>query len=87
VNVGGYLQEAGGPTRFADEAHIFVIRADGSVFSKAKHGHFDSLPVYPGDTLVVPTNAMKTSKMRNFVDWSQIISGFGVGAAAVNVLK
>ncbi|MDQ2950479.1 MAG: SLBB domain-containing protein, partial [Acidobacteriota bacterium] len=87
ANIRTYLGEAGGPTRFADESHIFVIRADGSVYSRTKHAHFESLLMYPGDTLVVPTNAMKTSKMRTFVDWSQVISGFGIGAAAVNVLK
>jgi polysaccharide biosynthesis/export protein len=87
ANIRGYLQEAGGPTRFADESHIFVIRADGSVCSRTKHPHFEAQLLYPGDTLIVPTNAMKMSKVRTFVDWSQVVSGFGIGAAAINVLK
>ncbi len=57
ANIRGYLQEAGGPTRFADESHIFVIRADGSVCSRTKHPHFEAQLLYPGDTLIVPTNA------------------------------
>ena len=82
-----YLKLSGGPTRYADPAHMFVIRADGSVVAKANHSGFESLDVEPGDAVVVPTNLLKTSKMRMAMDWSQIISGFGIGAAAVNVLK
>ncbi len=32
--LGDYLKQAGGPTRDADKARIFVIRADGAVLSK-----------------------------------------------------
>jgi hypothetical protein len=49
--------------------------------------NFDSLRMYPGDTLVMPTNVTKTTVLRGLLDWSQVISGFGIGAAAVNVLK
>ncbi|MBV9268286.1 MAG: SLBB domain-containing protein [Acidobacteriaceae bacterium] len=82
-----YLDEAGGPTRFADEKHIFVIQADGSVTSRANGGHFLNERIHAGDTVVVPANVLKTSKMRAVLDWSQVVSGLGVGAAAVNVLK
>ena len=37
--------------------------------------------VNPGDTVVVPTNVAKISRVRTFLDWSQVISSFGVGAA------
>jgi hypothetical protein len=82
-----YLKQAGGPTRFADKKQIFVIRADGSVWSKTGHGGFDSTEMHPGDTLVVPTNVAKGSAARSFIEWSQVVSGLGVGAAAINVLK
>jgi protein involved in polysaccharide export with SLBB domain len=87
LNVRACLQEAGGPTKFADRDHIFVIRADGSIVSRGSHSKFDRLTVFPGDTVVVPTNVTKTSRMRAFLDMSQVMSGFGVSAAAVNVLK
>jgi polysaccharide export outer membrane protein len=87
VTVQGYLRQAGGETRFADASHMFVLRADGSVVSRSKQGHFDSMPMYAGDSLIVPSNAMKTSRIRNLMDWSQVITGFGLGAAAINVLK
>jgi len=90
--VGEYLRQAGGPTRFADKSNMFILRADGSVFSAANHnnmfrGHFESLRMFPGDSLMVPSNVIKVSRMRTLLDWSQVFSGFGLAAAAVNVLK
>ncbi len=92
LRLGDYLQDAGGPSRYADRARMFVIRADGSVIAKDSRSHlftagFDSLRMYPGDTLVVPSNTSKTTLLRGLLDWSQVISSFGIGAAAVNVLK
>jgi protein involved in polysaccharide export with SLBB domain len=89
---GDYLKKAGGPSRSADRSRMFIIRADGSVISHptgpvlfAKN--FDSLQMYPGDTLVVPTYINRTSFVRGLLDWSQIFSNFGLGAAAINVLR
>jgi polysaccharide biosynthesis/export protein len=87
-----YLHDSGGPTRFGDKNHIFVIRADGSVISKDTRsglfsGSFDSVRMYPGDSIVVPANTSKVTRVRSFLDWSQVISNFGLGAAAINVLK
>lgn len=92
LRLGDYLREAGGPTRYADNSHMFVIRADGSVVARAGRiglftANFASLRMYPGDSIVVPTNVTKTTVLRNLIDWSQVISNFGIGAAAVNVLK
>jgi hypothetical protein len=89
---GDYLKKAGGPSRSADRSRMFIVRADGSVvshqigsvfFSKS----FDSLRMYPGDTLVVPTYINRTTFVRGLLDWSQILSNFGLGAAAINVLR
>jgi protein involved in polysaccharide export with SLBB domain len=86
-----YLKEAGGPERSADRGHMFVIRADGSVFSRPASTlfakNFDSIRMYPGDTLIVPTYINRTSFVRGLLDWSQIAANFGLGAAAVNVLR
>ncbi|MBV8571763.1 MAG: SLBB domain-containing protein [Acidobacteriaceae bacterium] len=88
---GDYLKKAGGPTRSADRNHMFIVRADGSVISRKTNpalfaNNFDALPMYPGDTLVVPTYINKTTFVRSLLDWSQILSNFGLGAAAINVL-
>ncbi len=78
--------------RSADRTHMFIVRADGSVVSRSTANTvffaraFDTLPMYPGDTLVVPTYINKTTFARNLMDWSQIVGNFALGAAAVNVL-
>jgi hypothetical protein len=87
-----YLKKAGGPTRLADRSHMFIVRADGSVISRptgpALFGkNFASLQMYPGDTLVVPTYINRPTFLRGLLDWSQVVSNFGLGAAAVNVLR
>jgi protein involved in polysaccharide export with SLBB domain len=92
LRLGDYLQDAGGPSRYADRDRAFVIRADGSVIARESRSrlfssNFDSLRMYPGDTLVIPTNVSKTTLLRSLIDWSQVVGNFGLGAAAINVLR
>jgi polysaccharide biosynthesis/export protein len=87
-----YLQNAGGPTRDADKGREFVYRANGTVISKQATsrmwtGGFDTMHLMPGDTVVVPEQVNKGAFLRGFKDWSQILSNFGLAAAAINVLK
>jgi protein involved in polysaccharide export with SLBB domain len=89
---GDYLKKAGGPSRSADRSRMFIIRADGSVISHQTGAvwfskTFDSLQMSPGDTLFVPTYINRTTFVRGLLDWSQILSNFGLGAAAINVLR
>ncbi|MGC1782740.1 MAG: polysaccharide biosynthesis/export family protein [Acidobacteriaceae bacterium] len=92
-HVGDYLRFAGGSSRDADSRHEFVIRADGSVISKKTaggtlfSGGFASKLSYPGDTVVVPDNVSKTTLLRNLTDYSSVLANFGVGIAAINLLK
>lgn len=93
LHIGDYLKFAGGSTRDADSRHEFVIRADGSVVSKKTAGGtffaggFNGKLMYPGDTVVVPANVSKTSLLRNLTDYSAVLANFGVGIAAINLLK
>ncbi len=89
---GDYLKKAGGASRSADRSHIFIVRADGSVVSRPTGSvlfskSFDSIQMFPGDTLVVPTYINRTTFLRGLLDWSQVLSNFGLGAAAINVLR
>ena len=88
--VGDYLHMAGGGTRDADTSRSFVLRADGSVVSSQFHSPlrsgFDSVRMYPGDTIVVPQNLRNGSTMRFVLNLSQIIGQFGLGLAAVAFL-
>jgi polysaccharide export outer membrane protein len=87
-----YLKRAGGPTRDADKARIFLIRADGSVLSKQSvkglwNGGFASLRLMPGDTIVVPERLNHGAFLKGLRDWSQVFSQFALGAAAVRVIQ
>jgi protein involved in polysaccharide export with SLBB domain len=62
--VGSYIRLAGGANRDADANRAYVIRASGSVLSKQyssslRGNSFDSLHIYPGDTVVIPLNLTK----------------------------
>lgn len=85
-----YLAMAGNGTRIADSKHMFLLRADGSVVSKDQtssmwSGGFESIRILPGDMLVVPTQLDKGATIRGLKDWSQVISQFGLGVAAIGV--
>jgi len=88
-----YLEMAGGPNRNADSRHAFVIRADGSVVSRAAvkgasiwTNSFNQIRLNPGDTIVVPDKTLRPSALRGVMDWTQIFSQLALGAAAINVL-
>ena len=90
-----YLAEAGGPTRDADQGSIYVLRADGTVVSARQSGILSGLllsgvgakRLMPGDAVVVPEELDKTTFMRNLKDVAQIFYHFGLGAAAIKVLR
>ncbi len=89
--LGDYMQLAGGPNRNADKGHMFIIRADGSVYSRERANglwgnNFAATLMYPGDTIVVPEKVLGTSVLRNFINWSQVFSQLALGAAAISVL-
>lgn len=90
-NVGDYLRLAGGASRDADKARLFIIRADGTtVGSNGHHGWFNNTlaeaRLMPGDTIVVPEKLDRGVVLRGVKDWTQIISTFVIGAAAAKVL-
>ena len=91
LRTGAYLQMAGGPNRDSDRKHEFLIRADGEVVSHDTgkglwNSQFSNLPIYPGDTIVVPEKSFKPSSVRGIIEWSQLVSNFALGAAALSIL-
>jgi protein involved in polysaccharide export with SLBB domain len=89
--LGGYLRLAGGANRDADKNRAYVIRASGSVISKQyssslRGNGFDSLGLFPGDTVVIPLNVNKGKTLRLIVDLAQIVGQFGIAIAAANVV-
>jgi len=87
-----YLRLAGGPTTGADARSMFVIRANGSVVSaRQSTGWFNNnglagLAAEPGDTIFVPEEMDKTTFIQYAKDWTQILSQFALGVAAIQVL-
>lgn len=93
LTVDKYLAEAG-PTSEADMDGVFVLRANGTVLSATGRGWFSSVSsaeVMPGDSIVVPEKLNKETAYKQFTnglkDWAQILSGFGLGAAAIKTLR
>lgn len=92
--VGDVIKSAG-LTEDAEPSQAFVLRADGSIIARQDRGGFfgggfESLTMMPGDTLVVPAQMDRESRynaiIRGFKDWTQILSNFGLGVAAIHSL-
>jgi protein involved in polysaccharide export with SLBB domain len=93
--IGDFLRLAGGPTRGADAESVFVIRANGSVVSNRQQDRswfgssnlaLNEIPALPGDTVFVPEELDKTTFVQKLKDWTQILSQFGLGLAAIKTL-
>jgi len=88
--VGDYLDEAGTTNNFADTSGIYVLHADGTLYSKQQSGWFsafNSQHLYAGDAIVVPQKIQFDSLTKNLIDWTQILANFGLGVAAIQQLK
>ena len=93
--VDDYLRLAGSPTRGADKASIFVVRANGSVVS-AQQGdggwfgvggaRINDLAALPGDTIFVPEDSNKTSFLQSAKDWTQVLYQLGLGIASIKLI-
>lgn len=93
-----YLRKAGGATNDGEESEMYVIRADGSVFSRQQSsfgiqwndesknwsfGGFMSKVLMPGDTVVVPQKIERTAWMRDIKDITQILANVAMTAGSV----
>ncbi len=90
-DVSDYLEQAGGPTRDADESRIYILRADGSVQSAQNtssiFGGITGQRLMPGDTVIVPELLDKFSLTRELKDWAQIFYQFALGVGAIHLLR
>jgi hypothetical protein len=85
---------AAGLNEDSEPNQAFVLRADGSIFSRRTAGwlsRFEGARLMPGDTVVVPSKVDRESGyntlMRGLRDWTQIFSNLGIGAAAIRTLR
>jgi protein involved in polysaccharide export with SLBB domain len=97
-DVDRYLQKSGGPVNDAETSEMYIIRADGTVFSRqqssfgiqwseeGRHwsiGSFLSSSLEAGDTLVVPQKLDRISWMREIKDITQILANVALTAGTV----
>jgi protein involved in polysaccharide export with SLBB domain len=88
--VADYVAQAGGTRKEADRRSMYVLRADGSVISNQGSFFSSSLNgarLMPGDAIVVPEDLTRTTWMKDLKDWSQIFYQFGLGAAAIKIIR
>ncbi|MDX8379991.1 MAG: SLBB domain-containing protein, partial [Gallionella sp.] len=90
-SVGDYLAKAGGPTRDGDEGDVYLVREDGTVYSKRQGGlifsGFSSRDAMPGDTIIVPEKLDKFNLTKVLRDWTQIFYQFALAAAGGKAAK
>lgn len=90
MSVNDYLKKSGGPTSNGNEDEVYLIRADGSVYSKKQEGWLNSFSgkdALPGDTIIVPEQLEKYSFTKDLKDWTQIFYQFALGAAGGKAAK
>lgn len=78
-----YLQRAGGPTRFADDKQIYVVRANGEV--DPQRG-WRKKRIRPGDVIVVPEELERFNLLDSSLDWSRVLMQLGIGIASMKTL-
>ena len=84
-NLGAFLAQSGGLTRYADKGRIYVVRANGEV--AVPSGFFSKrIELLPGDTVVVPMDVTKMRPLELWTSVTQIIYQLGLTAAAFNAI-
>jgi polysaccharide biosynthesis/export protein len=85
-NAGYYLNKVGGPSKDADEDEIYLVKMDGTVFSKQQSTFFHrfmSRDIDSGDTIVVPQQFEKTAWIRDIKDIATIIGQIALTAGVL----
>ena len=85
-----YINLAGTENEYANTSVEYVLRADGSLYSKRQSGWFggfDSRSLNPGDVIIIPQQIQFGGAIQNLLNWTQILSNFGTAAAAITVFK
>lgn len=92
-----YIELAGGFTRYADKANVYLLRADGTaqkikggvVFWNEAKGRWElsafseDEKIYPGDTIVVPERLERVPWLRMVKDITEILFRIAVTTGAV----
>ena len=84
-DIGWYLDKTGGAVADAEKSEMYLVRADGTVFSRqqAFMGSYLFYSMDAGDTLVVPQKLDRIAWMREIKDWTQILANVALTAGTV----
>ncbi len=93
-----YLDKSGGSTRDGEDGEMYIVKADGTVFSRQQSslgfhwddnagtwnfGTFLSTKMGPGDTLIVPQKLERIAWMREIKDITTILGNLALTAGIV----
>ena len=82
-----YIAMSGGITHRADRGKIYIVRASGSVVASENSGWFrrgGSVPIKPGDTIVVPLDTEHIPALPLWTQVSQILYNLAVAVLAIH---
>jgi protein involved in polysaccharide export with SLBB domain len=88
-DVGFYLGKVGGPTENAEEGELYLVKMDGTVFSKKQSAgflffnRFMAHNVDSGDSVIVPQRYEKTAWMRDIKDIATILGQIALTAGVL----
>lgn len=72
-----YIDLAGTENTYADTSVEYVLRADGTLYSKQQSGWFGSFSgqtLNPGDVVIVPQQVQFGGLVQNLMNWTQVLA-------------
>ena len=97
-----YVNKVGGPTSDAEEGEMYIVKADGTIISKAQKGGFGlswdsedrrwvsggfaSARIDPGDSILVPSKVTRFVWKRELMDWTTILYQLAVTTGVIVAL-
>lgn len=88
LNVNDYIDMSGGTKQNADKSRIYVVKANGRVYSPSSSAWFKSKSksLEPGDTIIIPIDTSKVDTLTMWSSVTTIMSQAALGIAAVGSL-
>lgn len=85
LRIKDYVEQAGGTVRSADKGNIFVVRANGSVLTRANGAMSER--ALPGDVVFVPIKTKQGDLLSRIAQISSILFQVGLAAATVAAIN
>lgn len=88
LNVNDYIDMSGGTKQNADKKRIYVVKANGRVYSPSSSAWFKSKSksLEPGDTIIVPIDTDRVDSLTMWASITTIMYQAALGVAAVGSL-